>query len=77
MSAMVDTGKAMDKTVQKVASAAEQQRETYRYWQKRSDAERMNATWELSLELYGRKGLALNAQGLQRSVVCIWRGQAR
>jgi hypothetical protein len=47
----------MDKTVRKVASAAEQQRETYRYWQGRSDAERMNTTWELSLERYDRKGL--------------------
>jgi hypothetical protein len=74
---MVDSGNAMDKTLWKVASAAAQQRETYRYWRGRSDAERMNATWHLSLEFYDRKGLAPDAQGLQRYVVCIWRGQAR
>ena len=65
----------MDKTVRRVDSPTEQQRETYRYWQSRSDADRMNATWELTLELYHLKGLASDAQGLQRSVVRIQRAQ--
>lgn len=63
----------MDKTVRKVGSLAEQQRETYSYWQSRSDAERMNATWQLTLELYRMKGVVPDEQGLQRSVVRIQR----
>jgi hypothetical protein len=63
----------VDKRVRKVDSLAEQQRETYRYWRSRSDAERMNATWELTLELYRMKGMGPDEQGLQRSVVRIQR----
>jgi len=63
----------MDKTVRRVDSLTEQQRETYRYWQSRSDADRMNATWELTLELYRLKGPASDAQGIQKSVVRVQR----
>jgi hypothetical protein len=63
----------MDKTVRKVTNLAEQQAETYRYWQSRSDSERMNATWEFTQELYRMKGLFKDGQGLQRSVVRIQR----
>lgn len=63
----------MDKTVRRVVSAAEQQAETYRYWQAVSDSERMNATWEFTLELYRMKGLLQDAQGLQRSLMRIQR----
>jgi hypothetical protein len=63
----------MDKTVRKVTDPIEQQAETYRYWQSRSDSERMNATWEFTLEIYRMKGLLQDAQGLQRSLVRIQR----
>jgi hypothetical protein len=63
----------MDKSVRKVTDLAEQQAETYRYWQSRSDSERMNATWEFTLEMYRMKGLVQDAQGLQRTLVRIQR----
>ena len=63
----------MDKTVRKVTDLDEQQAETYRYWQRVSDSERMNATWEFTLEMYRMKGLVKDAQGLQRSLVRIQR----
>lgn len=63
----------MDKTVRKVTSLSEQQEETYRYWRSVSDSQRMNATWELTLQMYRLKGLPSNAEGLQRSVVRIQR----
>ena len=69
----MDTGDLMDKTVRKVTDLVEQQAETYRYWQSVSSSERMNATWEFTLEMYRMKGLAQDAQGLQRSVVRIQR----
>ena len=50
-----------------------QQEETYLYWQSVSDSERMNATWEFTLEMYRMKGLVKDAQGLQRSTVRIQR----
>ena len=64
---------AMDKTIRKVTDLAEQQAETYRYWQSVSDSDRMNATWEFTLEMYRMKGLVQDAQGLQRSLVRIQR----
>jgi hypothetical protein len=70
---IMDTGDPMDKTVRKVTDLVEQQAETYRYWQSVSSSERMNATWEFTLEMYRMKGLAQDAQGLQRSVVRIQR----
>jgi hypothetical protein len=63
----------MDKTVRRVTDLDEQQAEAYRYWQSRSDSERMNATWEFTLEMYRMKGLVQDAQGLQRSIVRIQR----
>jgi hypothetical protein len=69
----MDTGIPMDKTVRKVTDLAEQQAETYRYWQSRTSSERMNATWEFTLEMYRMKGLVQDVQGLQRSVVRVQR----
>lgn len=63
----------MDKTIRKVTDLVAQQEETYLYWQSRSDSERMNATWEFTLDMYRMKGLVKDAQGLQRSVVRIQR----
>jgi hypothetical protein len=70
---IMEIGDPMDKTIRKVTDLAEQQAETYRYWQSRTSSERMNATWEFTLEMYRMKGLAQDAQGLQRSVVRIQR----
>lgn len=63
----------MDKTVRKVTDLDEQERETFRYWRSRSSSERMNATWEFTLEIYRMKGLVADGQRLQRSVVHIQR----
>ncbi len=63
----------MDKTVRKVTDFDEQERETLRYWQSRSSSERMNATWEFTLDIYRMKGLVKDGQRLQRSVVHIQR----
>ena len=63
----------MDKTVRKVTSFEEQEMETLRYWQSRSTSERMNATWDFTLEIYRMKGLVKDGQRLQRSVVHIQR----
>ena len=63
----------MDKTVRKVTDLEEQERETLRYWRSRTSSERMNATWEFTLEIYRMKGLVKDGQRLQRSVVHIQR----
>jgi len=63
----------MDKTIRKITDLVAQQEETYLYWQSVSDSERMNATWEFTLETYRMKGLVKDAQGLQRSIVRIQR----
>jgi hypothetical protein len=63
----------MDKTIKKVTDLQAQQDETFLYWHSRSDSERMNATWEFTLEMYRLRGLVDDAQGLQRSVVRIQR----
>lgn len=63
----------MDKTVRKVTDIADQDAESLSYWQSVSDSERMNATWEFTLEMYRAKGALSDAQGLQRSVVRIQR----
>src|SRR5437764_15181635 len=57
----------MTKTIRKVTDLVAQQEETYLYWQSVSDSERMNATWEFTLEMYRMKGLVKDVQGLQRS----------
>jgi hypothetical protein len=64
---------AVDKTVRIVTDLVEQQLETYRYWQSVSSSDRMNATWEFTLDMYRMKGLVQDAQGLQRSVVHVQR----
>lgn len=63
----------MEKTIRKVTDLVAQQEETYLYWQSRSDSERMNATWEFTLDIYRMKGLVKDGQGLQRSIVRIQR----
>jgi len=67
----------MDKTIRKVTDLGEQRAETYRYWQSRSAAERFEATWELSRDLYKdfyrQKGAGSNGEGSARSLTRIQR----
>jgi hypothetical protein len=65
----------MDKTIRKVTDLAEQRAETYRYWASRSPAERFEATWQLSRNLYRQKGVASDGEGSKRSFVRIQRPQ--
>jgi hypothetical protein len=56
----------VDKIIRKVTDLTEQQAETYRYWHSKSEAERFEATWELSRDLYRdfykRKGPPMRAE---------------
>ena len=67
----------MDKTIRKVTDVRAQRAETYRYWQDRSPAERFEATWELSRDLYRefyrQKGAVPNGEGSTRSVTRVQR----
>ena len=74
---IMDTGISMDKTVRKVTDLAEQQAETYRYWRSRPSAERFEATWELSRDLYRefyrQKGIVSHGEGSARSLARVQR----
>lgn len=69
----------MDKTVRKVTDLREQRAETYRYWQSRTPAERFEATWELSSDLYmafyRQKGIDTHGEGSARSLTRVQRSQ--
>lgn len=73
----MEAGDSMDKTVRKVTDLAEQQAETYRYWRSRSSAERFEATWELSRDLYRefyrQKGIVSHGEGSARSLARVQR----
>ena len=62
----------MDKTIRRVTDVAEQDAETYRYWQSRPVGERLVAVCELSEAAYAiaanfKGAPAYDDQGLQRS----------
>ncbi len=63
----------MDRTVRVVTDVSAQRAETYRYWHSRSSAERFEATWELSRDLYGafyrKKGIVPDVEGSARTLV--------
>jgi hypothetical protein len=69
----------MDKTVKRVTDLREQRAETYRYWQSRTPAERFEATWELSRDLYlafyRQKGIETHGEGSTRSLTRVQRSQ--
>lgn len=52
---------SMDKSLRKFASHAEQQKETYRYWQNRPIGERIAAAWEATAAAYAFKGIRYDA----------------
>ncbi len=74
---IMESGDSMDKTVRKVTDLAEQQAETYRYWRSRPSAERFEATWELSRDLYRefyrQKGIVSHGEGSARSLARVQR----
>jgi len=74
---IMEAGISMDKTVRKVTDLAKQQAETYRYWRSRPSAERFEATWELSRDLYRefyrQKGIVPHGEGSARSLARVQR----
>jgi hypothetical protein len=59
----------MDKTIRRVTDFKEQQAETYRYWQSRSIAERMEAVAEIVRDVYLMKGIDLDSQPMDKTIV--------
>ncbi len=57
----------MDKTIRRVTDSAQQQAETYRYWQSLSVGERLSAVWDASETAYAfamdRKALTDEVDG--------------
>jgi hypothetical protein len=66
----------MDKTIRRVTSAEEQQAETYRYWQSRTSVERMEAIAEIVKDAYYSKGIDLDAQRPERTLVRVQRARS-
>jgi hypothetical protein len=68
----------MDKTLRKVTSFEDQRAETYRYWRSRPSAERFEATWEMSREMYAAyyqsKGI-VHVEGPARSFTRVQRSR--
>jgi hypothetical protein len=59
----------MDKTILRVTDFKEQQAETYRYWQSRTVAERMEAVAEIVRDAYLTKGIDVEAQPMDKTIV--------
>lgn len=62
-----------DKTLRRVTDLKEQKAETYRYWQSRSAAERMEAIAEIVRDGYAAKGIDVDARPSDRSIVRVER----
>jgi hypothetical protein len=63
----------MDKTIRKVTDLKAQQAETYRYWQSRTCAEHMAAVEEIVRSAYLAKGIDLDHQPSDRTLVRVER----
>ena len=59
----------MDKTIRRVTDFKEQQAETYRYWQSRTAAERMEAGAEIVRDAYLTRGIDVEAQPMDKTIV--------
>ncbi len=59
----------MDKTIRRVTDLKEQRLETYRYWQSRSCAERMEAVTEIVRDAYLAKGIDLDHRTSDKTLV--------
>jgi hypothetical protein len=62
----------MDKTIRRVTDLVVQRAEIYRYWRSRPSAERVEATWEISRDLYTQyyrnRGIPEYVEGSARSI---------
>jgi hypothetical protein len=61
----------MNKTIRRVTDFKEQQHETYRYWQGRTAAERMDAVAEIVRDIYSMKGIDIESLPFDRTIVRI------
>jgi hypothetical protein len=59
----------MDKTIRRVTDFKEQQAETYRYWQSRTVAERMEAVAEIVRDVYWMKGIDIDSLPMDKTIV--------
>jgi hypothetical protein len=59
----------MDKTIRRITDFKEQQAETYRYWQSRTVAERMEAVAEIVRDAYLTRGIDVEAQPMDKTIV--------
>ena len=59
----------MDKTIRRVPDFKEQQAETYRYWQSRSVAERMERVAEIIRAEYLAKGVDIDTLPMDKTIV--------
>jgi hypothetical protein len=67
----------MDKTIRRVTDFKEQQAETYRYWQGRTTAERMEAVAEIVRDVYWMKGIDLDSLPMDKTLVRIERSAGK
>jgi hypothetical protein len=61
------------RTLRRITDRDEQDAETYRYWQSRSCEEIMAAVEELTRSGYASKGIDLDVQGSERTLVRVQR----
>jgi hypothetical protein len=59
----------MDKTIRRVTDFKEQRAETYRYWQSRPAAERMEAVAEIIRDIYWMKGIDIDSIPMDKTIV--------
>ena len=56
------------RVIRKIADRKAQDAEAYRYWQRRTSVERMEAVFELTREGYASKGIDLHVEGSARHI---------
>lgn len=59
----------MDRTIRRFSSFDEVKDDEYRYWQSVPPAERIEATFQLSVDMYRMKGIEPDGAALKRSIV--------
>ena len=64
---------SMDKTIRRVTDFKAQRLETYRYWRSRSCAERMEAIAEIVRDAYLARGIDLDRQPSDKTLVRVER----
>ena len=66
----------MDKSLHKYSAVREMKAAEYRYWQRLSAQQRLDAAWDISAELYQLKGATPDAQRLRRSFLRLQRAKS-